>query len=851
MSGGPRGPRLAPWDDGLGRDWRTSDGRRLARACWLDDEAEVHRILTSGRIRPGELNTTYAVTGRKHGTPLVLAGLASIARMLMKHGAVVNDVCMHYREGWVEGFLADRPDFDLITAYDSALRHLENARRNGDEKRIDQAEELLEALARAGGRRFRDLSAAEQAALLNDSRLRSIGRGDFDPSEQQSPKTAQPPVQASRPRTQPNIDDRIQTVEDAVRVGREDLAGIPTGWDWIKAALSRRYHATEDELALAWTITSRKAGARPILWLINGVIGLRELAMAESLGVYYCLARAMDVDVAVGLSDALRKLELAESLWDLAGFHDRSYNGPDGGNLAVALLELPHWVLNEAGVPGWMTTGEEPMASVEVALSVVEATRGHWMNFRLLTGHPLPTSLAKYRERWNAVIRQITADHKNSSATAELRTLLGEIRMEPGEERFGKTPHVRELLGSVPDGHAVVVLIHPESGLPWGWRAWALVVVDGTVSALPLPREVNSESLSLARTLLNESTTVPEVESDDLSRWMMTGLEWLFQMVVAPVLSTIPESVDSICWVPTGEFVGLPLHVEGPWIDSQDVQEDSTAVADRQKQRSMWLDSSCRFERHEVEEAWTALWTVVEKTRQDSRSVSFSRFRSSCHSSSLTALALAEKSSTDASASRGTTKLVVACPQSPGTERLMGVELEAESVAKRLGGSSPLLSPKVADLLHKQRGAQTLHFAGHATRDGLCCEDGTLTIRQIALAADSERDLAFLSACETHVPSAQDPDVTVAGAMQIAGFPNVVATLAPVADDAALEVAMGFYKRMRANPSVTPAVALAATLTEIRRKNPTEPWCWTHWIVTSSRLGSVSTSPGRSASADP
>lgn len=283
-------------------------------------------------------------------------------------------------------------------------------------------------------------------------------------------------------------------------------------------------------------------------------------------------------------------------------------------------------------------------------------------------------------------------------------------------------------------------------------------------------------------------------------------------------------------------------------IDGNDV---SAGAADEDELRGMRLDSSRRVERSEVEEAWSALATVVKKARQDSRSVSFPRLHSSCHSSSLTALALAKRSSTYAPDLRETTKLVVACPQSPGTERLEGVEGEAESVSKRLGSSRPLLSPKVADLLREQRSAAILHFAGHATRDGLCCEDGMLMIRQIALAADSERDLAFLSACETHVPSVQDPDVTVAGAMQIAGFPHVVATLAPVTDKAALAVAKGYYTRMHENPNLTPAIALAETLSEIRRTNPTKPWRWTHWVVTSSHLGSVQTSPGRSESADP
>jgi CHAT domain-containing protein len=109
-----------------------------------------------------------------------------------------------------------------------------------------------------------------------------------------------------------------------------------------------------------------------------------------------------------------------------------------------------------------------------------------------------------------------------------------------------------------------------------------------------------------------------------------------------------------------------------------------------------------------------------------------------------------------------------------------------------------------------------------------------LTVADIAV-LNVPGQLAFLSACDTAVAIRQFTNETVnlTRAFHLAGYQRVIGTLWPVADEAAVELCTGFYKRLTKNRADPPAPDLAARalhqpVRELRRRYPDAP---THWAA--------------------
>jgi len=123
----------------FGDDGYNQAERRLTRACYADDENEVKYILSS--------NPTVDVDAivinsniRGNGTPLILNGLVSIAKLLIEKGADVNRV---YRN---------------ITALDSAIEELGKQRTLANESIQQEIENLIEFLKANGAKTFNELT---------------------------------------------------------------------------------------------------------------------------------------------------------------------------------------------------------------------------------------------------------------------------------------------------------------------------------------------------------------------------------------------------------------------------------------------------------------------------------------------------------------------------------------------------------------------------------------------------------------------------------------------------------------------------------------------------------------------
>ena len=131
-----------------------------------------------------------------------------------------------------------------------------------------------------------------------------------------------------------------------------------------------------------------------------------------------------------------------------------------------------------------------------------------------------------------------------------------------------------------------------------------------------------------------------------------------------------------------------------------------------------------------------------------------------------------------------------------------------------------------------------VHMACHArqaradpTLSGFAFWDGPLTIAELSARPIQQRELAFLSACQTATGSVQQIDeaIHLAAAMQFLGYRHVIATMWSIADRAAPQVAYAVYSALvtdgAANSDRT-AEALHYAVNALRQEDPTNPLLW-------------------------
>jgi CHAT domain-containing protein len=153
---------------------------------------------------------------------------------------------------------------------------------------------------------------------------------------------------------------------------------------------------------------------------------------------------------------------------------------------------------------------------------------------------------------------------------------------------------------------------------------------------------------------------------------------------------------------------------------------------------------------------------------------------------------------------------VIAMHETPARQPLEYSQHEADKIAAFLPDCEALHQPTTQDALKLiGRGLPIVHFSCHGetnydypSQSALLMADweiNPLTVSHLQLLDVKTSQLAFLSACFTAnagVENLQDEMAHVAGALQIAGFPNVVGSLWYVGQEAALAVVEWFYKRL-------------------------------------------------------
>jgi CHAT domain-containing protein len=135
-----------------------------------------------------------------------------------------------------------------------------------------------------------------------------------------------------------------------------------------------------------------------------------------------------------------------------------------------------------------------------------------------------------------------------------------------------------------------------------------------------------------------------------------------------------------------------------------------------------------------------------------------------------------------------------------------------------------------------------LRLACHAYQDyndssqsAFALWDQPLTLADLTSLQIDHADLAFLSACETAAGDTRLPDeaIHLAAAMQLLGYQHVIATLWPITDTAAPDIAETVYAQLikagHADASHA-AYALHHAVETLRAARPTKPLLWAPYI---------------------
>lgn len=363
-----------------------------------------------------------------------------------------------------------------------------------------------------------------------------------------------------------------------------------------------------------------------------------------------------------------------------------------------------------------------------------------------------------------------TPDHNHHSQELQARQrreanqrfeeLIGEVRSQPGFQRFLLPPTTDELMAAAQEGPIVVVNVSP-------YRCDAFLIERRQIRALPLPK-LNLKDLQKKLKELRTDRSLPASSGQ-----MEEILEWLWDVVACPVLEELgfhnPTQDDKwprIWWIPTGPLSHFPLHAAGY---------------------------------HKNGSAETVLDRVM-----------------SSYSPSIKALIHGRRHSNKKPKHTTEDALFVSMQETPGQSPLFYAKQEVGKL-KELCPSMQLdpVEPSKKnreDVLECLRTSKIFHFAGHGhshpaepSQSSLLLSDwqtNPLTVGDLRdqRLQESSPFLGYLSACSTGTNNAQqltDEAIHLVSAFQLAGFRHVVGTLWEVSDPHCVEVAVTLYETLR------------------------------------------------------
>ncbi|MDT5129075.1 MAG: hypothetical protein QOH54_4719 [Mycobacterium sp.] len=385
-------------------------------------------------------------------------------------------------------------------------------------------------------------------------------------------------------------------------------------------------------------------------------------------------------------------------------------------------------------------------------------------------------------------VETLPPDIDRHQLATRLATVLADIRLKPDFAGFLTPPPVDELLAVGDDDPVVLVNVDDT-------RSDAIVVAAGEFSVVPLldisPAALAARVESFEAALL---TLAAHPADEDAEAALSSTLAWLWDVVCNPVFEHLGitgapapgEPYPRLWWCPGGPLSMLPLHAAG---------------------------------RHNIGDTRTVMDRVVSSYTPTLRGLTYARRPRDTES---------------------TGAVVVSMPQTPQRSPLRWVVEEAAVVAKSVPGPVVVLSDTAA--VHDKVSAALAdhaiaHLACHAEADlvnpsasRLLLHDHVehpLTVLDVARLRLDDADMAFLSACSTArtAPRLGDEAVHLSSAFQIAGYRHAIATLWPVEDRRALNIARWVYEA-RAASVIDPAAALHDATRRLRKLIPDRPSVW-------------------------
>jgi CHAT domain len=375
--------------------------------------------------------------------------------------------------------------------------------------------------------------------------------------------------------------------------------------------------------------------------------------------------------------------------------------------------------------------------------------------------------------------------------------LVDQVRALPGFQAFLRPPQVAELRRAAAGGPVVVVNVSQ-------WRCDALLVTETNTRVIELPALTHDNATHRASTYLDALQDYgPTSSRRTMEQAISTTLEWLWDAIAEPVLVELGHDpvLDQgqvwprLWWCPTGPLTVLPLHAAG-YHDPGNEHRGRSAL-DR----------------------------VISSYTPTLRAL-------------IRAHTTPDRPAGPASDNR---LLVVALRHTPGQPELPSVDRERDLLTRLFPARHSLREGPAAtrqavrDDLNRHVWA---HFSCHGGQHlddpslgGVLLCDGTLTVTDLT-ADEHQGEFVFLSACKTAIGGVRvlDEAITLATALQYAGWRHVIGTLWSVWDIAAAEVTEDVYARLANAGELRPQHAAEALHHAIRRQREAAPDRPSRWV---------------------
>jgi tetratricopeptide (TPR) repeat protein len=377
----------------------------------------------------------------------------------------------------------------------------------------------------------------------------------------------------------------------------------------------------------------------------------------------------------------------------------------------------------------------------------------------------------------------------------EREAILEQLRSRPDLQDLAGLNRLDSLLTAAARGPVVMVNVSE-------YRCDALILSEDRVHPVRLPELTKEDVAEQVQHLLDAADAANRHGIDD-------ALKWTWARIVEPIFNdlgltapTVPSRQTHLWWCATGLTAFLPLHAAGDY----DAEGQTPYGA---------LDLTVS--------SYTPTLRTLTQLRQREPT------RETGHAGPL----------------------IVAMPHAPGLADLDSTQAEAADLARRFPAYELLTGPSAT----RDEVAQAMpdhlwaHYACHGSQKllepdsgALHLYDGPLTIPQIMKLQLPNLAFAYLSACETNRGSTTIPDegITLASALQLAGYQHVIATLWPISGLTALDIARHLYDQLVTEhdgnvriDSDNAAIALRKAVVTIRTDSPELPaMYWAPYVHT-------------------